>query len=39
MKHFDVKLEQKWAVKSSDLKEQMQEVPQTKLLFLEDEDE
>ena len=32
MKDFDVKLEQKWAVQSSDLKEQIQEVPQPKLL-------
>ena len=39
MKDFDVKLEQKWALQSSDLKEQIQEVPQTKLLCLEDEDE
>ena len=32
MKDFDVKLEQKWAVQSSDLKEQIQEVPQLKLI-------
>ena len=39
MKYFDVKLDQKWAVQSSELKEQIQEVQQTKLLCLEDEDE
>ena len=39
MKEFDVKLEQKWAVQYSDLKEQIQEIPQTKLLCLEDTDE
>ena len=35
MKDFDVKLEQKWYLQSSDLKEQIQEVPQPKLLCLE----
>ena len=39
MKDFDVKLEQKWAVQYSDPKEQIQEVPQPKLLCLEDKDE
>ena len=39
MKDFDVKLEQKWAVQYSDLKEQIQDVPQHKLICLEDEDE
>ena len=37
MNEFDIKLEQKWAVQSSDLKEQIQEVSRPKLLFLEDE--
>ena len=39
MKKIDVKLDQKWDVQSSGLKEQIQEVPQPKLLWLEDEDE
>ena len=39
MKDFDVKLEHKWDVQSSYLKEQIQEVQQTKLLCLEYEDE
>ena len=39
MKDLDAKLDQKWDVQSSDLKEQIQEIPQTKLLCLEDEDE
>ena len=39
IKDFDVKLKQKWDVQSSDLKEQIQEVPQTKLPFLEGKDE
>ena len=39
MEDFDVKLEQKWSVQSSDLKEQIQEVTQPKLLCLEYEDE
>ena len=39
MEYSDVKLEQRWAVQSSDLKEQIQKVPKTKLLCLEDEDE
>ena len=39
MKEFDVKLEQIWAVQSSDLKGKIQEAPKPKLLCLEDEDE
>ena len=39
MKDFDVKLDQKCDVQSNDLKEQIQEIPQTKLLCLEDKDE
>ena len=39
MKDFDMKLDHKQDVQSSDLKEQIQEVPQPKLLCLEDEDE
>ena len=38
MKYFDVKLEKIWYVQSSDLKVQIQEVPQPKLFCLEDED-
>ena len=39
MKDFDVKLEQIWSVQYSDLKGEIQEVPQPKILCLEDEDE
>ena len=38
-KYFDLKLEKKWTVQSSYMKYQMQEVPQTKLLCLQDKDE
>ena len=39
MKDFDVKLDQKQAVQYIDLREQREEVPQPKLLLLEDKDE
>ena len=39
MKDFWEKLEKKWAVKSSDLKDTIQDIPKSRRLFLEDEDE
>ena len=39
MKYFDMKLEQKWAAQYRNQKEQIQEVPQPKLLCIEYKDE
>ena len=38
MKYIDMKLEQKWTVQSSKPKEQIQEIPQTNIICLQDED-